>query len=549
MTFLESFAATPVATVFVSWLNPTLWQGAVLGVLLVIGLRFVPVQRARLRYAMSLVILSSLVVFPLLTAAWPFIAERLAFSQQSVITPVLQLSRDNGLWFKTVVPTQVGTMLRPLLPSFPWQGLITTLYLIGLAALSLKFVAQLRYLKHLRQTAIPASTELTTRLQTLSGTIGLPSTPSLAFSSRVDTALVLGWRRPLVLLPVGLSTKLTSAQLDSVLTHELAHVKRRDYAVNLFQCLLEILFFYHPVAWWASKAARLEREACCDDLTVQTYGKRLAYAEALLALERQRIQTPLTLAVGHGDLTVRVQRLLGQRVPYAYPFKLMFRLGLALLLGVGVGFAQGGTTFFRPQVSDNDISSSFSTITYGDGFKIVTAESLERYPLETRPKNSLPFDLYLPTKLPEGFASSSDFFVLQPQNLVLTTYSAFAQPGVKNSLLLQQQPVATFQGQPVGASAHVQHVSVGGNPGEYVEGGWSSREAQSPSKGMTKGESPGSKSTNHWVNGGTAQMLVWQQNGFVFTLRSNQLATEANNPKRQTMIQIAKSLASANLRP
>ena len=539
----------PVTTVFVSWLNHALWQGAVLGVLLVTGLRFVLVQRTRLRYAMSLVILSSLVVFPLLAAMWPFIAERLAFSQQNVVTPIIQLAGNNGLWFKTVEPTQVGAVLGSLLPSFPWQGLVSTLYLVGVATLSLRFVAQLRYLKRLRQTAIPASTELTTRLQTLSGTIGLPSTPSLAFSSRVDTALVLGWRRPLVLLPVGLSTKLTSAQLDGVLTHELAHVKRRDYAVNLFQCLLEILFFYHPVAWWASKAARLEREACCDDLTVQTCGTRLAYAEALIALERQRIQTPLTLAVGHGDLTVRVQRLLGQRVPYAYPFKLMFRLGLAILLGVGVGFAQGGTTFFRPQVSDNDISSSFSTITYGDGFEIVTAESLERYPLETRPKNSLPFDLYLPTKLPESFASSSDFFILQPQNLVLTGYSAFGQPGAKNSFLLQQQPVATFRGQPVGASARVQRVLVGGNPGEYVEGHWSSREAQSPPKSTTKGEQPSSKSTNHWVNGGTTQMLVWQQDDFVFTLRSNRLPTETNSSKRQAIIQIAKSLASANLRP
>ena len=547
MTILEVFAATPGAAVFVSWLNHTLWQGAVLGLLLVIGLRFVPVQRARLRYTLSLAMLGSLVIFPLLAATWPFITERLAFSQQSVVTPVLQLSRDNGLWFKTVVPTQVGAMLRPLLPSFPWQGLVATLYLVGIAALSLRFVAQLRYLKRLRRTAIPASADLKARLQILSGTIGLPSTPPLAFSSRVDTALVLGWRKPLVLLPVGLATKLTSAQLDSVLTHELAHIKRRDYAVNLFQCLLEILFFYHPVAWWASKAIRLEREACCDDLTVHTCGTRLTYAGALIALERQRIQTPLTLAVGHGDLTVRVQRLLGKRVPYVYPFKLMLRLGLALLLGVGVGFAQGGTTFLKRQVSDNDISSSFSTITYGDGFEIMTAESLERYPLETRPKNSLPFDLYLPTKLPRSFASSSEFIVLQPQNLVLTGYSAFGQPGVKDSLLLQQQPVATFQGQPVGASARVQHVSVGGNPGEYVEGHW--REVQSPSKGKTGGEQSSSKSTNHWVNGDTTQMLVWQQDDFVFTLRSNRLPTETNSSKRQTMIQIAKSLASANLRP
>ena len=413
----------------------------------------------------------------------------------------------------------------------------------------LRLTAQLLYIRRLRRDVVPASDTLTTRLRSLAGAAGVPSTPSLAFSSQVDTALVLGWRKPLILLPTGISSRLTSVQLDSVLAHELAHIRRRDYFVNLVQCLVEIVFFYHPMVWWASASARREREGCCDDLAVQVCGKRTVYVEALIALERQRAQPPLALAVAHGDLTVRVQRLLGNRVSYAYSSRLLLRLGLALLLGVSVSFAQGGTTFFKRQVSDNEISSSFPTITYGDEFEVMQAESMERYPTESSVQSDLPFDLYLPTDLPKGFVLSQDFIVLQPQNLVLTPYSVSLQAGVENTLLLQQQPLTTFQGQPVGASARVKHVSVGGNSGEYVEGHWSRDEGQSLSKGKTKVESPSSGSADKWVNGGTTQMLVWQQDDLVFTLRSNRPDTDIGSSRQQALIQIAESLAPTTSSP
>ena len=227
----------------------------------------------------------------------------------------------------------------------------------------------------------------------------------------------------------------------------------------------------------------------------------------------------------------------------------MLHLGLALILGVGVGFAQGETTFFKRQPSDNEIRSGFPTITYGNEFEVMTAESMTTYTAKSSVQNDLPFDLYFPTKLPEGFVLSEDFIVLRPQNLVLTPYTTSVQQGVENTLLLQQQPVATFQGQPVGASARVKHVLVGGNPGEYVEGHWSRKETQSLPEGVITVEPPGASSTDEWVNGGTTQMLVWQQDDFVFTLRSNRPGTGTNGSNRQALIQIAKSLAPTTPHP
>ena len=550
MTFLEAVTPIPGAEVFVNWAEQALWQGALLGILLVMGLRYVPVQRARLRYLMALTVLSSLTIFPLASATWTFLTEHIAFfSNHNTATTIIRAPGNSNLWFRTAEQTQIGTVLGSLMRPLPWQSIVLSLYLVGVSVLILKLVAQLLYIRRLRRNVVPASDILSARLRTLASAAGVPSIPFLAFSSKVDTALVLGWRKPLILLPTRVSSRLTSMQLDSVLAHELAHIKRRDYLVNLLQCLVEILFFYHPAVWWASASARREREGCCDDLAVQICGRRSVYIEALIALERQRAQTPLALAVGHGDLTVRVQRLLGNRVFYAYSLRLLLRLGLALLLGIGVGSAQEGTTFFKRQLSDNEISSSFSTITYGDGFEIVAAESLERLPTENIAQSDLPFDLYLPTNLPKGFVLSEDFIILQPQNLVLTPYSVSLQTGVENALLLQQQPLATFQGQPVGASARVKHVLVGGNSGEYVEGHWSSNEAQSLPKDETKVESSSSRSTDEWTNGGTTQMLVWQQDGFVFTLRSNRPDNEINGSKQLAIIQIAKSLTPITLRP
>src|SRR5207245_10148390 len=110
-------------------------------------------------------------------------------------------------------------------------------------------------------------------------------------STLVQVPAVLGWVRPVILLPASALTGLTPLQLEVLLAHELAHVRRYDYLVNLIQSAIEILLFYHPAVRWVSRRVREEREHCCDDLAVAVCGDAHLYARALLMMESLRART------------------------------------------------------------------------------------------------------------------------------------------------------------------------------------------------------------------------------------------------------------------
>ena len=127
--------------------------------------------------------------------------------------------------------------------------------------------------------------------------------------------VVVGYVRPIILMPVGLMAQMPVAQAEAILLHELAHIRRYDYAVNLLQVFVEGLLFYHPAVWWISGVMRAERENCCDDLVVAVTGGALEYASALTALEVLRGPRELetTLGATGGSLVKRIQRLLGRQ--------------------------------------------------------------------------------------------------------------------------------------------------------------------------------------------------------------------------------------------
>ena len=133
-------------------------------------------------------------------------------------------------------------------------------------------------------------------------------------SAVVQVPTVIGWLRPVVLLPVGCFTGLSEAQIEALLAHELAHIRRHDYLVSVFQSVVEALLFYHPAVWWVSRQVRQERECCCDELAVGVGGDRLAYARALSFLEERRAgSSEVVLGANGGVLTMRIRRLLGYR--------------------------------------------------------------------------------------------------------------------------------------------------------------------------------------------------------------------------------------------
>ncbi|MFY0580083.1 M56 family metallopeptidase [Cystobacter fuscus] len=187
---------------------------------------------------------------------------------------------------------------------------------LGVVLSSLRLLSGWLRLRRLVREAEPAPVEWQEALERLARQLGMTRPVRLLRSAAIDVPATLGWLRPVVLLPVTVLTGLSARQLEMVLAHELAHIRRHDFAVNLVQTLVETLLFYHPAVWWMSRVIRAERENCCDDIAVGTSGNAVSYARALTALEALRelpVSGPAMSALG-GSLTERVRRLVGRPV-------------------------------------------------------------------------------------------------------------------------------------------------------------------------------------------------------------------------------------------
>jgi beta-lactamase regulating signal transducer with metallopeptidase domain len=192
-----------------------------------------------------------------------------------------------------------------------WSVRLVPLWLAGVFGLSFRLALSWWVVQRLRRAAqTPVAVTLAARIEEMAAALRLSRAVRVAQSATVQVPAVAGWLRPVILLPASALTGLSAPQLDAILAHELAHVRRHDYAVNLLQTAAEILLFYHPACWWVSQRVRAERELCCDDVAVSLCGDRVLYATALADLESLRAEPSLALAATDGPLLQRVRRLL-----------------------------------------------------------------------------------------------------------------------------------------------------------------------------------------------------------------------------------------------
>ncbi len=206
---------------------------------------------------------------------------------------------------------QIATLVAPWLPT------IVAVWSAGVLLFSIRPIWSWRNVQRLsRSGALPTPIIAHEALQRVAARLGLTRSVRIQVSSLVASPIVVGCWRSLILIPVSLVLSIPVSQLEAILAHELAHVARYDYLINLFQTLIETIFFYHPAVWWLSHRIREEREVCCDDLVVSRLGNRIEYGRALLALEEicHASRSSLAMSVKGGVLLTRVQRLLGQPV-------------------------------------------------------------------------------------------------------------------------------------------------------------------------------------------------------------------------------------------
>ncbi|HSD18082.1 MAG TPA: M56 family metallopeptidase [Thermomonas sp.] len=301
-----------------------LWQGALLGLLAVLALTLLRNAQPQARYAVACAALSVSLLMPALTLAW-LLATPAGTAPATLPFAIADAASGTG--------ASHGVQAMQPTTSLPW---IVMLWASGVATLLLRMAGGLWWVRRLQRQAWPEDGgHWQARADVLARKLGL------AHGVRVrlfdgDAPLAIGWWRPMVLLPVALLARMPAGLLEALLAHELAHIRRHDYLVNLLQAVVEALLFYHPVVWWLSRRIRHERELIADDLAAEALGDRRSLALALSELDRMLGATaagsiPRFAHAAHGgQLMSRIQHLLRPRQhPLAIGLSLPL-LGLAL---------------------------------------------------------------------------------------------------------------------------------------------------------------------------------------------------------------------------
>ena len=199
-------------------------------------------------------------------------------------------------------------------PALPW---IDGVWMIGISLLALRAMGgwcQLQMLRKRARWTIPA--EVADQFHQISEQMRLARQISLRISEEVISPLAMGAWRATVILPVSAVLRMPPSELEAVLAHELAHIRRFDYLCNLFQTAVESVLFFHPAVWWLSRTVRERREVCCDEIAVSVCADPIVYAQALLRLEEEktaRLQLAVALKGSKGSLLRRVKLVLGDR--------------------------------------------------------------------------------------------------------------------------------------------------------------------------------------------------------------------------------------------
>jgi bla regulator protein BlaR1 len=338
----------------------SVWQGGVLALLLAAVLPLLRRHRAEVRYAVSAGALATLVLAVGLTFSFYYQSQPAPATQWVAASPAAGsvVLADADMTATSFARPAASVQLAPLAwlqanagKLEPYLPLVVGAWLLGLLLMSGRLAGGLVYTNRLRQVGTQAlGAEWQRRLADLARRAGVRRPVALLESARVAGPLVLGHLRPAILLPLGAVAGLSPALLEALLAHELAHIVRRDYLLNLGLAVAEVLFFYHPAVWFMANCLRAERENCCDDQAAALCGgDRLRVARALAALAELEV-TPATaprLALaaagtgGRGSLLARVRRLaLGRpQAPTLGEGLLALLLGTVGVAGLSTGVA------------------------------------------------------------------------------------------------------------------------------------------------------------------------------------------------------------------
>jgi len=400
MKALELFLSQPMVLRLGWTLVHFIWQASLIAVIAAIVLKIVKKQASTLRYAIAsmslvLVVVAGAITFTQVNVLAPLpktISQPTIILEQAEIAPVLADTPE-------ILPPSVNTQPEFSWPTFkkrcinftePTIPFIVMGWLVGVFSLSLLHLGGWAQLHRIRQQlSQPVSQDLQTRAQDIARRLGVRKVFEVFESALVQVPAAFGHLKPVILLPAQALTGLSSEQIEIILAHELAHIKRHDYLFNLFQTTIEILGFYHPAIWWLSSTIRQERENCCDDMVVNVFNNPVDYAKTLanMALLRSQ-QIDLAMASNGSSLVHRIERLVptnqhNMRKPTWLATLLSLTLILSIAIPTTLAFAAQRDRRNRP--ASDDVTATFNewinAIVDNDtkAFEIMAQKSISHY--------------------------------------------------------------------------------------------------------------------------------------------------------------------------
>ena len=355
-----------------------LWQGIIIALLLELALGLAGRKNASLRYVLCGLALASMPVC-LVDTYLTLGRETYSVVPHTVSAEIAAVGASSLRGAPAAVHA-MGGLASLEMPSFDlnqWLPGIVAVWLGGVVILAGRKAGALVVLWRLRRRGLYVPSDAMCELcRNACEKIGVdPRRVYLGISSLVQVPMTMGCIRPVILFPAALLSGLSTSEIELLMAHELAHIRRCDYLVNLIQTAVETLFFYHPVTWWMSRRMRQERENCCDDLVAARSTEVVAYATVLYRLAALSLSSEesLVTAASGGSLVQRIRRLADEPAPsssWGLPLLLTFLAVLGMVTAGSMikahAIALGAHSVIGARSRANDAASAVTVFSTPD---------------------------------------------------------------------------------------------------------------------------------------------------------------------------------------
>lgn len=278
MNWLEYFIDPAWIAALSKTLLHSLWQGSLIAMILALILQHLPEKKASLRYE-----LASLALFMVFVSALCTFIGQLD-QQTTIVTETIMIQKGSGTHSDLTFlksPTYYGVLI----------------WFLGFALLSIRLLMGWLNLIRLRYRSSPVDDWRKTVFIRIKERLKITTKIGLVESPLIHIPATIGYLKPIILLPISSMVQLSPDQLEAVIAHELAHIKRADFLMNIFYAMIETIFYYHPAVWWISSQMQHEREASCDDAAIQLTGDKVTYVNTLFFLKRQSLAPQFSLSM------------------------------------------------------------------------------------------------------------------------------------------------------------------------------------------------------------------------------------------------------------